>query len=164
MVDTGFIMSASTSGLWEGEKFVRRIQTFTNEFANLVFQKRQDRYSDGTREHTISGMLFRTFSEIDLWQLNQLWEALESRSKLIPIDPQAILSTYEGHTIFSIFFDSIAVYELILAQLREMEFASEEDFDGLDVENGSLRRLYRALNLPTGDLLRSKAKRGEVAT
>ena len=78
MVNTGFIMSASTSGLWEGAKFVRRIQTFTNEFANLVFQKRQDRYSDGTREHTISGMLFRTFSEIDLWQLNQLWEALEN--------------------------------------------------------------------------------------
>ena len=74
-----------------------------------------------------------------------------------------MLSTYEGHTIFSIFFDSIAVYELILMQLREMEFPSEEDFDGLDVENGSLRRLYRALNLPTGDLLRTKGKRGEVA-
>ena len=44
------------------------------------------------------------------------------------------------------------MYEQILAQLEEMEFEPEEDVNGLEVENGYLRRLYRALNVPTGDL------------
>ena len=72
-----------------------------------------------------------------------------------------MLSTYEGHTIFSIFFDNIAVYEQILAQLGDMEFPSEEDFNGMDVENSTLRRLYRVLNLPTSDLLKYKAKKNK---
>ena len=43
------------------------------------------------------------------------------------------------------------MYEQILAQLQDLEFPDEEDFDGQDVENSYLRRLYRILNLPTGD-------------
>ena len=68
MVNTGFIMSASTCAYQDGEKFHRRIQTFTNENCNLSFQKIQDRYIDET-EFKISGMLYRTFSEMDLGQL-----------------------------------------------------------------------------------------------
>ena len=72
MVNTGFIMSASTNEIWEGEQFLRRIQIFTNEYCNLLFEKRQDRYNDGSVEFKISGMLFRTFSEMDLWQLKKI--------------------------------------------------------------------------------------------
>ena len=46
-----------------------------------------------------------------------------------------------------------------MAQLQDMEFPEEEDFNGLDVENGILRRLYRVLNLPTSDFLHYKDKR-----
>ena len=67
-----------------------------------------------------------------------------------------ILSSYEGHTIFSIFWDSIDIYEQILNQLQEEEFPQEEDFNGLDCENSKLRRLFRILNLPTSDLLHKK--------
>lgn len=81
---------------------------------------------------------------------------MEKRTRIETIDTQSILSTYEGHTIFSIFWDSIRVYEQILFQLSEREFPLEEDFNGVDCENSQLRRLYRVLKIPTGDLLNRK--------
>ena len=78
-VNTGFIMSASTNEIWEGDQFLRRIQIFTNEYCNLLFEKRQDRFDDGEVEFKISGMLFRTFSEIDLWQLAKTSNLTEKR-------------------------------------------------------------------------------------
>lgn len=42
-----------------------------------------------------------------------------------------------------------------------MEFPMEEDFNGMDVENCVLRRLYRVLNLPTSDLLKYKKKKNK---
>ena len=68
------------------------------------------------------------------------------------IDPESILSCYEGHTIFSIFFDRIVVYEQILAQLTDQVFEDAEDMHGTGVENSYLRRLYRVLNRPVNDL------------
>lgn len=62
-------------------------------------------------------MLYRTFAELDLRELNGVMEALDARNKVSGFDPEAILSGYEGHTILSIFFDRIEVYALILGQL-----------------------------------------------
>mmetsp|Transcript_42077 Transcript_42077/g.55430 ORF Transcript_42077/g.55430 Transcript_42077/m.55430 type:complete len:159 (-) Transcript_42077:2279-2755(-) len=76
MVNTGFIMSSSKSEMWEDEMFLRRIQVFTNEYVNLLFEKKQDRYDDGSVEKMISGMLFRTFSEIDLFELKKISNAI----------------------------------------------------------------------------------------
>ena len=50
------------------------------------------------------------------------------------------------------FFDRIDVYEQILSQLQDKEFKIEEDINGEDVECVYLKRLYRILSLPTGDL------------
>ena len=69
-----------------------------------------------------------------------------------------MLSTYEGHTIFSLFWDRIEVYEQILSQLQDFDFEDEEDINGQDCESSYLRRLYRVLNLPTDDLVHHKAK------
>lgn len=91
-------------------------------------------------------------------------KALESSQKVPEIDPQSIISTYEGHTIFSLFWDSINVYEKILSQLEEMEFPGEEDAEGNDIENGFLRRLYRILYLPTSDFFHSKLTKAERRT
>lgn len=74
------------------------------------------------------------------------------------IDIESVLSTYEGHTIFSIFADQINVFEKILMQLDDMEFPEEDNFDGQDCENSILRRLYRIMNLPVTDLLKLKIK------
>lgn len=59
-------------------------------------------------------MLFRSFTEMDVKQLEQIFESINNRTKIEAIDISSILSTYEGHTIFSIFFDHIQVFEQIL--------------------------------------------------
>jgi len=41
---------------------------------------------------------------------------LKDGHKIPHIDLEAFLSIYEGHTVFSIFFDYIEVFEHILAQ------------------------------------------------
>ena len=119
VVNTGFIMSSSKNEMWEDYPFLRRIQIFTNEYVNLMFEKRQDRYEDGTIEKNISGMLFRTFSEVDLFELKRISTALLERQKLPELDLRTILSVYEGHTIFSIFQTNVRVYEMILQQLEK---------------------------------------------
>ena len=51
------------------------------------------------------GMLFRTFSEIDLEELRIVYQAIDARRKIDEIDRESIVCTYEGHTVFSIFSD-----------------------------------------------------------
>ena len=73
-------------------------------------------------------MVFRTHSELDLYELEEINTQLKEKSgKLREIDPEAILSVYEGRTIFSIYFDSILVYEQLFSQLTEHEFEPEEN-------------------------------------
>lgn len=110
-------------------------------------------------EKQISGMLFRTFSEIDLFELKKVCTAVRNRTKIQKIDDQAIISTYEGHTIFSIFQDNIDVYEQILLQLEQKEFTEYINANGDCLENGYLRRLHRILTLPTADWFDTKELR-----
>ena len=44
-----------------------------------MFWRTQNRYLNGKREIQISGMLFRTFSEIDLLQLDFMMKQIDSR-------------------------------------------------------------------------------------
>ena len=57
------------------------------------------------------GMLFRTFSEIDIEELRNVYDAIDERRKIDEIDRESIVCTYEGHTVFSIFSDYDSVYE-----------------------------------------------------
>ena len=98
-------MSSSREDTWENEKFIKRTQVFTNEYVNLSFLKIQDRYQGDPPEFSISGMLFRTFSEIDLFEISEIFGSIKEKTKIRDIDPETFLCTYEGHTIFSIFFD-----------------------------------------------------------
>ena len=117
-VNTGFIMSISHNLPAGEERALKRVQIITNEYCNLLFEKQQTRFEGSAkRKLKISGMLYRTFAELDLRELNGVMEALDARNKVSGFDPEAILSSYEGHTILSIFFDRIEVYALILGQL-----------------------------------------------
>ena len=111
--NTGFIMSISRNVVREEMQIPQRKQIFTNEYCSLLFEKKQLRFPDGRREFKISGMLYRTFSDMDLYELNQIVKNIEGRQRMSYIDPEAIVSSYQGHTIFSIFFDRIDVYEQI---------------------------------------------------
>ena len=76
-----------------------------------MFVKHQDHYTDETVDCKIDGMLFRTFAEMDLWQLSKLSTTCDQHEAVSQIKMSTILSSYEGHSIFSIFKDSITVYE-----------------------------------------------------
>ena len=66
-------------------------------------------------KQSFSGMLFRTFTELDLLELQAIDKRVHSGLQLQEIDLDTISNTFNGHTIFSIFFDQIVVYEQILA-------------------------------------------------
>ena len=109
-------MSTSKNLTQEEEACLRRTQIITNEYVNLLFERQQDR-KDGKVDLHISGRLFRTFSEIDLYELKKVCEAILHRKRMPNIDMKAIVSIFEGHTIFSIFQEHIEVFEQILYQL-----------------------------------------------
>ena len=84
-VNTGFVLNK------DGKRLV------TNETQTLVT-------ICGNKD---DGMLYKTYSEVDLFELlrlNTLMKDNESLEKEI-IDTETILSTFEGHTIFSIYFE-----------------------------------------------------------
>ena len=55
----------------------------------------------------ISGWLYRTFSELDLYEMNDIHKKIKMRKPVGYIDPKSVLCNYEGHTIFSLFYDRI---------------------------------------------------------
>ena len=108
-------------------------------------------------------MLYRTFTELDLLELRHINRALRAGLKTHEIDMDTILSTFEGHTIFSIYFDNIQVYEQILEQLDSCDFPEEAGLTGNSIENHKLRLLLSILNLPTEDLSRRGTGEDEEA-
>ena len=107
--------------------------------------------------------MFRTYTELDLYELQAINKDIDEKLGRISqeIDPETILCTFDGHTIFSIYFDNIEVYEQIVSQLSECEWQKETNIAGDEVENSYTRRLMRILRLPTLDLL-TKAKKKEI--
>ena len=51
------------------------------------------------------GIIYQTYSEIELLDLTLIKTAVINKEPLSFIDFSTILSTFEGHTIFSIFAD-----------------------------------------------------------
>ena len=96
------------------------------------------------------GKVFSTYAEIDILELLNVPKACRL---LKDIDLQTILSNFNGHTIFSIYFDNVKVFEAIQTQLEDLDLDDEEDMSGNIVENEKLRRLNKILALPTRDLL-----------
>ena len=63
------------------------------------------------RKKIYSGYIFRTYSYLNLLDLQWIKD-IENKDEL-NIMTETILSTYEGHTIFSLFLDKFEVYEQI---------------------------------------------------
>ena len=61
------------------------------------------------QNHQFTGILYKTYSMLNLLELERLDEASDKHEDLY-ISLDAILSTYEGHTIFSIFISKADVY------------------------------------------------------
>ena len=76
---------------------------------NLCFEYESTRWATESETEAIakvSGLVFRTYSELDLHGLEEINIQLkESSGKMPDIDLETILSVYEGRNIFSIYFD-----------------------------------------------------------
>ena len=69
----------------------------------------QDEYQTRSK---VSGMIYRTYSELDMYELKEIDNQIKEKTGVLPfIDPESILSIYEGRTIFSVYFDTMLVYE-----------------------------------------------------
>ena len=55
-------------------------------------------------------MLYQTYSELDLVQLEKINQAVNNNSVIPTVEVGTILATYEGHTIFTLYYDKIDVY------------------------------------------------------
>ena len=69
---------------------------------------------DELQQKTYSGMIYRTYSELDLLELLDVKIALEKKEDIGHMDMETILGTYEGHTILSIYAQYYDVYESLL--------------------------------------------------
>ena len=103
-----------------------------------------------TYERVYDGTISRTCSLLNLFDLQLIKASLEKEDDFF-IDETTILSTYQGHTIFSIFLHKMEVYEQILTQLNAQEYEDEVSMKKI-VESNVLKRLYRILSTPTADL------------
>ena len=101
------------------------------------------------------GMLYTMYTPMDLLAINEFQNALETVSKLPEIDLETILATFEGQTIYSIFFEDISAYEYITSKLKDAEFEDEER-NGMAIEDEILRRLMQLLQMPVRQLQSTK--------
>ena len=70
---------------------------------------------------TYTGAVYRTYSMIDLFDLLYVKEHVSKKEEFY-IETSTVLSTYAGHTIFSLFLEHDQVYEQILQQFKEQDF------------------------------------------
>ena len=79
----------------------------------FVYTSEREAFEDEYQARSkVSGMIYRTYSELDMFELKEIDNQIKEKTGVLPyIDPESILSIYEGRTIFSIYFDTILVYE-----------------------------------------------------
>ena len=123
----------------------------------------KDLIQDKNYSKSFTGSVYRTYSYLNLLDLEHIKQQLSKEEDFF-IDEGTILSTYEGHTIFSIFLHKIEVYEQIYSQFQDLEFEDELNSLKKFAENGILRRLYRIISMPTADIEidASKTKNNDV--
>jgi hypothetical protein len=101
-----FVMKIKVGGKWANE----------NKLKTLLERVQTKGYAK-----TYTGAVYRTYSMIDLFDLLYVKEHVTKREEFY-IETSTILSTYAGHTIFSLFLEHDQVYEQILQQFKEQDF------------------------------------------
>lgn len=84
--------------------------------------------------------------------LRAIQDDFENKRLITNFSEDTILANYDGHTIFTIFYNISEVYKQLQIYIEDKQY-EDEDVLGRLSENNFLRRLYRILNLPTMCLL-----------
>ena len=130
-VQTGFSTSNSYDDAESGEILVDELAM--NEHKNLMMS-RQRIFSptEGLRT-TYNGVLYRTFTELDLFEMERINDCIRRKAEIGQIDKEFMLAIYEGHTMFSIYFDQIRVYDAAVESVEN--YVAEEESLELEEES-----------------------------
>ena len=135
-----FMEIKSVKKIPKGKRMLSKILSKEITSHDPVFSKKY------LKEYT--GVLYQTHTLVELLDL-RLAQLMIRRGEEMLFELDTTLSTYNGHTIFSIFIEEPEVYKQILRQYEMLEFPPEENSEKKMVENSVLRRLYRILEMPT---------------
>ena len=116
-VNTGFNIETSGDVIDSEIKITNRNSICTNEYSTLYFSKKTIMTHESESHNACSGVLFRTCAELDILELQRINAELAMKQPLQDISEETIVSTFQGHTIFSIYSDQIRVYEKLNEQL-----------------------------------------------
>ena len=94
----------------------------------------------------VEGNLYTHHSDLDLLELHRINNDLANHN-LTEIDLKTLLSTFKGHTVFSIYSDQITVIECIQKILSSIERLPDKSFEPM-----YLKQLLTILQLPTYSL------------
>lgn len=116
-VDPGIIMAICTTESFQSRDsflFTEIKQNRSKEMCIItqdrkVFRKNFN-WADTERNNVCKGV-FRMYAEVDLQELARIMKRVVSNNKIQNIDMQTALSTFKGHTMFSIFCNSVSVHE-----------------------------------------------------
>ena len=80
-------------------------QLAVNEHRNLMLQEQKFLSASGVKSKMFRGILWRTYTELDLFEMERINECIRKKEQIEDVDIDFMLGIYEGHTIFSIYFD-----------------------------------------------------------
>ena len=89
------------------------------------FDRKLDLKKSNLPETAICLGIFKKYAEIDIQELSRIQNKISKHGRLDNIDLQSVLSTYRGHTIFSIFAKETKFHEQMMIQMQEGEFEEE---------------------------------------
>ena len=90
--------------------------------------------------------LYRKYSETDLNELMRLKEMIFEQKAIRQVDDYSLFASFQGYTIFTIFFKEVKVLNRILSNLEIEDFPKQHDDDDNELENEFYRRLYFTLS------------------
>ena len=90
--------------------------------------------------------LYRKFSESDLFELMRLKQLIREGKAIQQIESDSLFATFQGNSIFSVFFREVKIMRQILEWLESDEFPKELDEDENEIENQALRRVFCILS------------------
>ena len=98
-----------------------------------------------------SGALYRTYTELDLFEMQKITEQVDKGLRLTKIDPDTIISMFNGMSIFAIYTD-IDVFQQIYDQLSEIKKIKVTNLEGRATEHPYTKKFLRILRMPTASL------------
>ena len=167
-VNPGSVISACTEDSIDRDALLNTIIKMNRSKTMCMIKEdrkvfRQSFVWDNYARMNVCKGIFKLYSEADIQELSRIMKRVNDGQRVQNIDLQTALSTFNGHTLFSIFSESVAVHEQLLNQIMEGEFPDEELDDETVLENNQLRRLYRTLTMPTPDFIDEKERKAALA-